>query len=164
MPLTAVLAKVLPALGTHPGGTHAGQGYGVAPFPPPVEFATMLIVIDAESVPPGLVTVILKVWEAPGLPPANEKVMDTVWPKFTVGGLAEMVPVTAHPEGMKVGIRTRETTITAMSSVTLRWSFNLNRATASFSPGPFCPKSRFLKGTLSREALCYCPVERQVTI
>src|SRR3990170_6182430 len=106
MPLTSVPAGVLPPLGTHPGGRHAGQGYWVAPFPPSVEFEIMLILIDAESVPPGFVTVTLIVWVAPGLPPANEKLIETVRPRFTADGLAEMVPVTAHAEGMKVGIRT----------------------------------------------------------
>lgn len=85
-----------------------------------------------------MITVILKVWEAPGLGPANEKLIYTVWPKFTVDGLAEMVPVTAHPEGMKVGISTRERATIIKNSLTFLLGLNLNRATASFSPlGPF---------------------------
>lgn len=136
VPLTFVLAALLPALGTHPGKTHEGQGYWVAPFPAPVGSATMLIPIDAESVPPGLVTVILKSWGLPGLPSANEKVMYTVWPKFTVDGLAEIIPVTAHPEEIRLGIRTMEKTIVTMSSLTFRWGFNPDRATAmSFFSG-----------------------------
>ena len=62
--------------------------------------------------------------------------MNTVWVKFTVGGLAKIVPVTAHPEGMKVGIRTRERPATIKNSLTFLLGFNLYRATArSVSPG-----------------------------
>lgn len=70
------------------------------------------------------------------VPPAYEKLINTVWVKFTVDGLATIVPVTAHPEGMKVGISSRERPATIKNSLTFLLGFNLNRATArSVSPG-----------------------------
>jgi len=112
------------------------HGYCVAPTPPPVEFERTSTPIQAEPVPPGFITVILNVWREFDVPPANEKLTKTVCSRFTVDGLAKIVPVTAQPEWMRMGVRTRESTAATTSNLAFRSSFKPDRATATpFSSG-----------------------------